>query len=185
MTPFHRLSLPPALPDPDAAARRAAVAVILGPDHDILFIRRAERPGDPWSGDMAFPGGREEPHDGDLRATAARETLEEVGLDLGSSAFHGALPPLAPLRLPLKSYNVHPYVFSVGVWPELRLSDEVAAVHRVRLDRLLVGEGRGEFTWNKWGMSRTMPCVRIDGAIVWGLTLRVVDDLLERLRAAP
>jgi hypothetical protein len=34
-------------------------------------------------------------------------------------------------------------------------------------------------------MSRTMPCVRIDGAIVWGLTLRVVDDLLERLRAAP
>lgn len=185
MTPFHRLALPPSLPDPAAASRRAAVAVILGPDHDLLFIRRAERPGDPWSGDMAFPGGSEEPGDLDLRATAARETFEEVGLDLRSGLFHGALPPLAPLRLPVKSFNVHPYVFSVDAWPELQTSEEVAAVHRVPLRHLLDGVGRGEFTWSKWGMSRTMPCVRIEGAMVWGLTLRVVDDLLERLRAAP
>src|SRR4051812_3842337 len=59
------------------AIRRAAVAAILrdaaeGPE--ILFIRRAEHPQDPWSGHMAFPGGREEPGDADLLETAIRET---------------------------------------------------------------------------------------------------------------
>ena len=69
--------------------KRAAVATILregleGPE--VLLIRRAENPRDPWSGHMAFPGGREAPEDRDLLATAVRETHEEVGLDLQRSA---------------------------------------------------------------------------------------------------
>lgn len=54
---------------------------------EVLFIKRSTRVGDKWSGHVAFPGGKREPGDADDRATAARETLEEVGLDLESECF--------------------------------------------------------------------------------------------------
>src|SRR6476646_9126644 len=73
----------------DAEGLRAAVAAIMRERNgraEILFIKRAERESDPWSGHMAFPGGRREPSDETLLHTARRETLEEVGLDLASAA---------------------------------------------------------------------------------------------------
>ena len=80
------------LPAADKAAaepKRAAVAAVLRPGSngpEVLLIRRAEHPNDPWSGHMAFPGGREDPCDADLFGTAVRETLEEVALDLTTNA---------------------------------------------------------------------------------------------------
>ena len=75
----------------------AAVAVILAPDPDaLLLIRRAERAGDPWSGHMALPGGRQEPTEPDLFTTAVRETAEEVGLTLGRRNLIGALDDVVP-----------------------------------------------------------------------------------------
>jgi len=74
--------------------RQAAVAMILrenGPVPEVLFIERASHPGDPWSGHMAFPGGRLDPGDRDPRAAAERETLEEVGLDLAGAERLGRL----------------------------------------------------------------------------------------------
>ena len=173
------------MPDPEPLRRRAAIAVVAGPEDELLFIKRAERPGDPWSGDMAFPGGREEPHDPHLRATAERETFEEVGLDLTGAAFVGALQPMvSPMRVPTSGFGIHPYVYRVEAWPAFNPSAEVAAIHPLSLEKILAGEGRGEFTWRGYGMERVLPCLRLDGTFVWGLTLRVVDDLVERLRAA-
>jgi len=71
----------------DPAQGRAAVAIVVREGTDgpqVLLIRRADHPGDAWSGHMAFPGGREDPQDENLLATAIRETLEEVGLDPAS-----------------------------------------------------------------------------------------------------
>src|ERR1700674_2732148 len=67
----------------------AAVAVVLRPGpsgEEVLLIKRAEREGDPWSGDVAFPGGRVEPGDKSFREAAAREAFEEVGADLSANA---------------------------------------------------------------------------------------------------
>ena len=65
---------------------RASVALIFRSTEnggkELLFIQRARREGDPWSGDMAFPGGRLQPEDASARAAAERETLEETGMDL-------------------------------------------------------------------------------------------------------
>jgi 8-oxo-dGTP pyrophosphatase MutT (NUDIX family) len=181
---LERLNLPPAFPDPEPLQKRAAVAVVVGPAEDLLFIRRAERPGDPWSGDMAFPGGHAEPEDASPRATAERETREEVGLDLGDAAFLGALPVLvSPARIIGAGFGIHPYVFRVPRWPEFVPSAEVAAIHHLSLARILAGEGRGEFRYVGYGIERDFPCLRLDGTFVWGLTLRVVDELVERLRA--
>ncbi len=80
-----------------APSRRAAVAVVLREDlegPELLFIERATRSGDPWSGHMAFPGGRLEEGDATPRAAAERETLEEVGLSLESAEYIGLLGEL-------------------------------------------------------------------------------------------
>ena len=83
-----------------AGNRHAAVAMVFAGDAkapDLCVIRRAERAGDPWSGQMAFPGGKSEPQDDSLRHAAERETLEEVGLKLRAGQFVGALPH-SPVR---------------------------------------------------------------------------------------
>ncbi len=186
MSRLSRLILPSSYPDPEPLRSRAAIALVVGPHDELLFIRRAERAGDPWSGDMAFPGGRAEPHDLHPRATAERETLEEVGLDLAGARFIGALPPMvSPVRLPRRDFGIHPYVYAVDAWPPFTTSVEVAAVHHLALPRILSNEGRETFTYRGYGVERDLPCMRLDGTFVWGLTLRVVDDLAERLRAAP
>mgnify|MGYP006305808619 CR=1 FL=1 len=71
----------------DKVPRRAAVAATMrfdeaGDGCELLFILRAKQEGDPWSGHMAFPGGRMEPDDADELAAARREAREEVALDL-------------------------------------------------------------------------------------------------------
>ena len=70
----------------------AAVAAILRPRDrglELLYIERRHRPNDPWSGHIAFPGGRVEPSDTSLRATAERETLEEIDLHLQKEHYIG------------------------------------------------------------------------------------------------
>ncbi|MDP6186793.1 MAG: NUDIX domain-containing protein, partial [Pseudomonadales bacterium] len=66
---------------------------------DLLFIQRANRDGDPWSGQMAFPGGHREAEDPSLLAAAMRETHEEIGVQLHSSHCIGRLNDLIHPRL--------------------------------------------------------------------------------------
>ena len=96
-------------------ARRAAVAVVIaaGADPSILFIRRKERVGDPWSGQMAFPGGFTSAGDPSLEATARRETEEETGIALDGSALLGVLDDVSPRTPYLPPLIVTPYVFRV------------------------------------------------------------------------
>lgn len=177
-----KLDLPPLPSLPDSVKRRAAVAIVVGPDSEALFIRRAERVGDPWSGDMAFPGGRAQPDDATLRHTAERETVEEVGLDLGPGLYRGALDVLySPLREPDGAFGVVPFVYELDRWPELKPNHEVASTHLIRLDRLFAGEGRGTFEFRGFGVVRELPCVRLDGTFIWGMTLRMLDTLHARL----
>lgn len=181
----HRLKLNPgALAAPeDTQIPRAAVAAIFRPGFDLLFIRRSEREGDPWSGHMAFPGGRASPEDRDLRATAEREVREEVGLDLSGAELLGRLNELATPRRArtVPRLVVTPFVFRLERSPPLQANHEVAEYHWFSLDRLRSGEGRGTMDYLWQGDTITLPCVRLDGTCIWGLTLMLVDDLLERL----
>lgn len=162
---------------PDQVRRRAAVAIVLGSDDKLLLIRRAAREGDPWSGDMAFPGGRRHQDDADDLATARRETMEEVGLDLSQAELVGALPAQhSPVRRPDLAVTVSPFVFRVQDWTPFLPSDEVADVHLLDVHELLNAEHRGTFRYEGWG---DLPCVRVGGTFIWGLTLRMLDDLAE------
>ena len=171
---------PGAYPD----RREAAVALILrGEPMDVLFIKRADSPRDPWSGQMALPGGRLEETDPDLRATAMRETMEETGLALdGDATYLGRLPTLAPINRRIPPVAVSPHIFLTRASARAdRLSYEVASTHWISLDILRSGEVLDQVEIQFEEGSRRFPCFRVDGQIIWGMTYRIIEDFLQRL----
>ncbi|HUQ15520.1 MAG TPA: CoA pyrophosphatase [Gemmatimonadales bacterium] len=160
----------------------AAVAVILAPDPDsILLIRRAEQAGDPWSGHMALPGGRQDPAEPDLVATVIRETAEEVGLDLRPEHLLGSLDDVVPRTPSLPPIAVRPYVFALDRRPNLTLNPEVAAARWIPLDLLLHPDTYHSVRVEVRGESREFPAYRLDDSVVWGMTERILSELLEHL----
>ncbi len=168
------------------AAGRAAVAVILRDGAlaiEVLFVKRAEHPSDPWSGHMAFPGGRAEPQDADLVATAVRETAEEVGLDLSTDAERlGALDEVQTLRRSSPAdLAITPFVFRLRGAPITRLSDEIVSVHWMALSTLVAPETRGVVSIPDGAGSQEFPCLRVGDHVIWGLTYRMFASFAERL----
>ncbi len=171
----------------EPSRRRAAVAIVIRESPDgpqVLLIRRAEHPGDAWSGHMAFPGGREDPGDRSLVATAIRETLEELALDLGlAGRLLGQLTPLpAVARGRPVDMTIVPFVFELTSEVSLRYSDEVAEAVWVPLNLLLQGQLQTTFAVDRDGEQVELPAHNVDGRIVWGLTYRMLDSLFELLR---
>lgn len=161
----------------------AAVAIIVAPNPDaILLIRRAHRAGDPWSGHMALPGGRAEPGDRDLIATAIRETAEEVGVLLQDEWMLGALDDVAPRTPVLPPVAVRPFVFRVPERPSLRLNAEVADAGWLELTRLADPALHQEISIDVSGASRHYPAFVLPSGVVWGMTERILTGFLERVR---
>jgi 8-oxo-dGTP pyrophosphatase MutT (NUDIX family) len=162
----------------------AAVAIIISPDPDsILLIRRADRSGDPWSGHMAFPGGRREPKDADLVATSIRETMEEVGVELQRANLAGRLEDVVPRTPRLPPIAVRPFVFLLQGRPDMRLNQEVAQASWVPLDRLTRADTRHPVHLDVGGESRQVQAYQLENAIVWGITERILTNLLRQLQA--
>jgi 8-oxo-dGTP pyrophosphatase MutT (NUDIX family) len=169
--------------DDDPSLVWAAVAVVLTPDPDaVLLIRRAERTGDPWSGHMALPGGRREPGDPNLLATVIRETREEVGIDLGAEQLLGGLDDVVPRNPVLPPIAVRPFTFLLPARPPLVLNPEVAATQWVTLDDLLLPGGYHLASLEIAGQRREVQAYQFDDAVVWGMTERILTDLLQQLR---
>jgi 8-oxo-dGTP pyrophosphatase MutT (NUDIX family) len=178
----------PALVD-EPGLRRAAVAVILregAAGLEMLFIRRAEHPEDPWSGQMGFPGGRSEPQDADLRTTAVRETAEEIGVDLEREAeFLGALDEVrAMARLRPVNLCIAPFVYRVHGSTAPRPSVEVGSVHWLPLDPLLGPAFRSTTDYLHGETSLQFPCLRVEDLVIWGLTYRMFTLFQELLEAS-
>ncbi len=167
----------------DEGARRAAVALIFRASEsgspELLFIKRAEYPGDPWSGQVAFPGGREEAGDADLAYTAIRETREETGLDLEHNAkIIGALNDLRPQTVRLPAIIVRPYVVLLERSSRLLLSDEVALAFWVPLDALRRSESWRETAVQARGVQMNRRAFHHEGQVIWGMTERILGELL-------
>jgi 8-oxo-dGTP pyrophosphatase MutT (NUDIX family) len=166
--------------------RLAAVAAVLrvvDGAPELLFIKRAEHEGDPWSGHMAFPGGRHEHVDETLEDTACRESFEELALDLRAGRILGRLDDLAPRSPMLPPILIRPYVAVVTSDVTFSPSEEVAATFWVPLDVLAHADSRAEHVMTINGARARFPGFRVHEHIVWGLTERIVQQLLSLVDA--
>lgn len=158
----------------DDGVARAAVAVLLHEGArglEMLFIERAERAGDPWSGHMAFPGGRMGPLDPDARAAAERETCEEIGVALTTAELLGRLDDLAGPVVPL---ILSAFVYHLPAPPRLVPNHEVREVLWVPVARLLDPAHR---VLHPWGQN-SYPGVLVGEPgrhVVWGLTRQLLE----------
>lgn len=153
---------------------RAAVAILFrqGPGGlELLLVKRAQIPSDPWSGDMAFPGGKRGPEDKDLMETARREVLEETGIDLNEGGFLGVMENFFSTVRP--DLEVLPHVFLVEGAPEVRLNEELSSFLWVPLGELKGAVGRAKVK------NMDVPVYHVKGEVVWGLTHRMLGKLLE------
>ena len=163
-------------------ARPAAVALVLleGPRGlEILLIRRAERADDPWSGQIALPGGRYGVGDRDLEATAVRETREETGVDLAGAERLGVLDDLHPRTPTLPPVVVRPFVFALARRAALVPSDEVQRAFWLPLARLSEPHVRREVSLTLHGAVRTFPAYLVDDDVIWGMTERILTPFVE------
>ncbi len=164
--------------------KRSAVAMIVqlrdGVLH-VLMIKRAERDGDPWSGQMAFPGGRMDPQDRHGFAVAVRETHEEIGLELSDE--DPCIGRLSDLNArPHKGafgMAVSPFVFRLDREVEFCPNYEVAEVVWVPIEFLLDADNRETMVWERKGIKLTLPCYLFEGRRIWGLSLMMLDELMD------
>lgn len=174
--------LPVVTVHPVAGVRRAAVALVVRPepeDLELLLIKRTVHPGDPWSGHMAFPGGRSDPEDPDAVATAIRETQEEVAIDLrATGTLLGALDEVQPGTQTLQIV-VSPFVFSVPAGTPAIPNHEVEATVWIPIRELLHPDAALEHLY-EYGAGEPLrfPALGYGGYVIWGLTHRILLQFL-------
>ena len=166
----------------------AAVAMIIAEgvdDLEVCFIRRAERDGDPWSGQVAFPGGRADATDETAQSVAERETFEEIGLELHRQQLIGALPERTIERQRLKLLS--PFVYHTQAGAQklsmVREPHEVDSVFWVPLQHLFDERAATELDYPIGGVTSRFPGIRFDEYVIWGLTLRILEsfaDIMQR-----
>ncbi|MHB1863437.1 MAG: NUDIX hydrolase [Gemmatimonadaceae bacterium] len=174
---------------PEIPVRQAAISVVLRMGvsaPEVLLIRRAQAERDPWSGHVACPGGRMEPGDADLAATAIRETVEETGIDLaGHGRLIGTLDDIHPRTPALPPILVRPFVAAVGGTPRVQPSREVAAFTWVPFGDLLdrANWGTAPIAIRTLGVEER-PVFRHADFLVWGMTEFMLRQLVARYRGA-
>lgn len=170
-----------------AGRSEAAVALVFRESEgntEVLFIERAQHPDDPWSGHMAFPGGRRDPTDTTTRGAAERETREEVGVDLTQAEFLGPLVDLEGFRDGKKvGLVISSFAFFHPDPEELVISEEVAEALWVPIEFLWDPSRQIDYSYRDTGSYPGIKVSPSSSHVVWGLTYRMVQNFLEVIGA--
>jgi 8-oxo-dGTP pyrophosphatase MutT (NUDIX family) len=143
----------------------------------VTFIRRAHGE-HRHAGQVAFPGGRYDPErDESLLDTALRELEEEIGVARRDVRVLGALGERRTLS---SNFTITPYVGRLPLPCRFRpCAREVARVFSLPIRAFEPGRGRARLQWSSGGQRWSLPCVRAAGEVIWGVTLEILDELLE------
>jgi len=164
----------------DEQGANAAVALLLKlkrGDYDVLFVKRVENPSDPWSGQMALPGGKREPKDKDLKDTVMRETMEETGINLDDCRFLGVLTAIS--SEPKPEIKILPFIVLLEDEPKLKLNkEELENFIWVPFEEIVQSKGTVEFSFGK------VPAYIFADAIVWGVTYKIISNFIQAVEKA-
>ena len=164
---------------PEGSTVDAAVGLMIiehSGDLDALLIQRAERDGDPWSGQIGLPGGRSKASDRSIKGTVEREVAEEVGIDLSKVGRElGHLTVGQPMRR--SEMRVQPWVYLLSDKLPIIIGGEVRSAFWTSLNHLPSRRSTTD-VYNRDGW-RTVECFDVDGKVIWGYTYRVLDEFLQ------
>ncbi|MBW2272879.1 MAG: CoA pyrophosphatase [Deltaproteobacteria bacterium] len=171
---------------PVEGKRQAAVAMVLREGEaspELLFIERAHHAGDPWSGHMAFPGGRVESADGSARQAAERETLEEVGVSLGVADYLGRVDDVqGHAAAAARDMVISAHVYQLLEPSELVPNYEVQEAFWFPLAGLLDDARHVVHAIDLPGRGARFPGILVgvpERHVVWGLTYRFLELFFE------
>jgi 8-oxo-dGTP pyrophosphatase MutT (NUDIX family) len=165
-------------PPPDIGLAGVLVPMIGGSPPAVVFTRRTEHLSR-HAGEISFPGGLRHDEDADLRATALRETHEELGLDPTGVEVLGALPPVHTF---VSAILIVPFVGAIAERPSFAPNEaEIAEVLEFGLADLDAAESLVEYPAD--GRVYRGYAYAMEGATIWGATARILHDLLEAVRA--
>ncbi|MDT7891178.1 MAG: CoA pyrophosphatase [Thermoproteota archaeon] len=150
----------------------AAVAIIVRRNNEVLFVKRKKREGDPWSGDVALPGGMHKKEDLELINTAIREVKEEVGIDLSKHEYIGSLPFLSSIVR--KELKVKAFIFALKNEEFPVKNEEIDDFYWISLKKL-----KRKFVYIEKIKKRRIAYV-YENITIWGLTYRILT-LLKKL----
>jgi len=166
-------------PVSDEQDANAAVALLLKPKScgfDILFVKRVENPADPWSGQIAFPGGKRESKDINLKQTIVRETMEETNINLlFQCRFLGVMTTLRSKSRP--EIKILPFIILLEHEPQIKLN-------RKELESFVwfsLGENVPSKSSIKSGLGE-FPAYLLESTVVWGLTYRILNNFIQTLK---
>jgi len=168
----------------DSKKARGAVGVLIkeeGDDLWLLMIKRRENPRDPWSGQMAFPGGHADLQDRTLFDTVAREAVEEVGIDIRKQEFLGCLSNLQPKNAPMV---VSPFVFVVHEKVDPTTSGEAQEVLWIPMCFLLNPKNVSSITVQVGREQVSTGCYRYSDHIIWGLSFRIIQEIMSKITSS-
>ena len=161
----------------DEQDANAAVALLIKgvTNPCILFVKRIQNPTDPWSGQIALPGGKRDRKDKNLKDTAIRETLEETDINLDQCRFLGVMS--AQNSTPRPDIKVLPFVIFLQHEPAVRLSErELERYLWIPIEKLAKSKASVTFSFGE------SPAYVIDDTVIWGLTYRIIEELMQILK---
>jgi 8-oxo-dGTP pyrophosphatase MutT (NUDIX family) len=155
----------------------AAVALLLKPvdqDLKIFFVKRVKSPADPWSGQMALPGGKRNARDRNLKQTVIRETLEETNINLlDRCRFLGVMEALRSTQRP--EMRVLPFVVLLEHEPLIKLNEELEWFVWISPEKLIQNRGTAKFSFGE------VPAYIVENNVIWGLTYRILEKFFHIL----
>jgi 8-oxo-dGTP diphosphatase len=153
---------------------QAAVVVLLkatSQGFEVLLVKRAEKTGDPWSGQIALPGGKCDADDEDLKATVVRETLEETGIRLHVGCrFLGAMETVRSTQKP--EMKILPFLVIQEQDQTIELNEELTEYFWTPLTEFAKNKGTVKFCFGEY------PAYIIENRVIWGLTYKIMQNLL-------
>jgi 8-oxo-dGTP pyrophosphatase MutT (NUDIX family) len=168
------------LMDSPQIKKNAAVVILIFQSNkgqeEIVFIKRNEYEGH-HSGQVSFPGGKEDKEDQSLEYTAIRECLEEIGVELSLNELIGHLTPLYVM---VSEVMIYPYVFYLPKEPEfITDKSEVNYLIRYPFDKLTDKSIKKEKIMAFQGIDYCVPYYSINSEVVWGATAMILAELID------
>lgn len=165
--------------DNSRKARQSAVMLIFYPEAKypkLIFIKRKED-GKAHSGQIAFPGGKYEEADKNLKNTAIRETYEEIGVQVPEIQIIGKL---TSLYIPVSNFDVYPFISYLNSKPDFIINNqEVERIIEIKIDELFHKTNIDKKIFIRNKIEIEAPFFRANGDIIWGATAMILSELKE------